>query len=158
MALTPAQVWLILGACLVGVEFFTPLPTLFVAEALGVGAIIIGLIVWFIPLPLAWQGALWLVFSSIFIWYSRRWLPKDSPILQDSSVGVTTTEIPAGEEGRVKYEGVSWRAVCADPSLSIGENVRVQVIKRQGTKLIVLPENYLQSLELLPNPDSQEEL
>ncbi len=158
MALTPAQVWLMVGACLVAVEFFIPIPTLFVAEALGVGAIIIGLIVWFLPLPLAWQGTLWLVFSSAFIWYSRRWLPKNSPILQDSSLGVTTTEIPAGGEGRVKYEGVSWRAVCADPTLSIGENVQVQVIKRQGTKLIVLPEDYLQRLELLESSDTQEEL
>ncbi len=146
----PVQVWLFVSAFLFAVEFLIPIPTFFIAEALGVGALLTALFLYinFVPLPLGGQVIIWLIFSSGFVWYSRRWLPKYSPlILKESSVGVTTTEILPGEAGRVKYDGVSWRAICEDPTLSIGENVKVQIVDKRGTTLIVLPVEYIHSTD-----------
>lgn len=141
--LSPLQQWLLISAFLLGVEFLLPIPTLFIAGALGVGGLLTALFIYFAPLPLGGQVAIWLIFSSGFIWYSRRWLPRHSPVLKETSLGITTTEILPGQTGRVKCDGVSWRAVCGDPTLSIGENVRVQIVDKKGTTLVILPEQYI---------------
>lgn len=147
MPLDVVQTWLLIGAGLFAIEFLVPLPTVFVAGALGVGAVIIALITWIATIPLTLQIILWLVISSVFVWYSRRWLPKSSYLLNESTIGVVTTEILAGHSGRVKCDGVSWRAICDDPTLSIGVNVKVQILGKNGTTLIILPEEYINRTE-----------
>jgi len=57
-------------------------------------------------------------------------------------VAETLTEIPAGKEGRVLYEGNLW-ARCDDHNLAIAPNQKVYLVRREGTTLIVLPENLL---------------
>lgn len=143
MSLDFVQIWLLIGAIFLGVEFLTPIPTVFIPGMLGFGAILTSIVVWILPIPIDIQVLIWLILSSALTWYSRRWLPRNSPGLIESSLGITTTEILAGQSGRVKYEGISWKAICDDPNLSIGANVPVQVVRKDGTTLIVLPENYV---------------
>jgi len=46
----------------------------------------------------------------------------------------------AGKEGRVLYEG-NFLARCDDHNLAIAPNQKVYLVRREGTTLIVLPEN-----------------
>jgi len=67
---------------------------------------------------LAVQVFLWLVLSTAFVLLSRRLLPPPTMTkIQDAIVAETLTEIPAGKQGRVLYEGNSWRAECEDCDL-----------------------------------------
>lgn len=136
------QIWFIVGAALILLELLVPLPTFLVAGALGLGAIAVALVALVIPfLPL--QIALWVMISAGLIWYSRRLIPRDSKHLNDAEGGVTLTEIPAGESGRVQFEGVSWKARCDDPKIAIAPQQKVYILRRQGTTLIVVPEYWL---------------
>ncbi len=155
--MSPIQLWLLFSTFLFGVEFLIPIPTLFVAGALGVGSLLTALFIYFFPIPLSGQVIIWLIFSSGFVWYSRRWLPKHSSVLKETSIGITTTEILPGQTGRVKCDGVSWRAICDDPTLSIGENVRVQIIDKKGTTLIILPEKYVDLIDFHKLQNKEEE-
>ncbi|MGQ9864949.1 MAG: NfeD family protein [Pseudanabaenaceae cyanobacterium] len=137
--MNPVQLWLVMGVALVLLELEVPIPTFFVAGALGVGALLAAVTAWVIPIP--WlQVGVWLSSSLGFALWSRRWVPKDSPQLRDAEEAIALTEIPVGGMGRVRYEGSSWRARCADPNLAIAPQQKVYVVERQGTVLVVLPE------------------
>ena len=137
-------VWLIAGAVLCGLELL--LPTAFVAFMMGISALIVALVSLVIP-NLGWQIILWLGLSISFIFLSRRFMPKakQSRSIQDAVVAETLTAIAPGKEGRVIYEGNSWRARCADHQSAIAPDQRVYVVRREGTTLIVLPEHLLHS-------------
>jgi membrane protein implicated in regulation of membrane protease activity len=136
------ELWLLIGVVLLASEFIVPVPTFLIPGALGVAAILTSPFALFLPPAL--QVIVWVIFAGVFVWFSQRWIPRNLPELTETSTGVTITEIPPGEFGRVKWEGVSWRAICDDPTLSIGENVRVQILYKKGTTLVVLPENYIE--------------
>ena len=137
-------VWLIAGAVLCLLELF--LPTAFVAFMMGISALIVALVSVLIP-QLSLQVILWLGLSTSFILLSRRFVPKakKSRSIQDAVVAETLTAIAPGKEGRVIYEGNSWRARCEDKENAIAPSEKVYVVRREGTLLIVLPENILDS-------------
>ncbi len=137
-------VWLIAGAVLCGLELL--LPTAFVAFMMGISALIVALVSLVIP-NLGWQIILWLGLSISFIFLSRRFMPKakQSRSIQDAVVAETLTAIAPGKEGRVIYEGNSWRARCEDKFNAIAPYEKVYVVRREGTLLIVIPENILDS-------------
>ncbi|MFQ3679429.1 MAG: NfeD family protein [Pseudanabaenaceae cyanobacterium] len=137
--MNPVQLWLVMGIVLVLLELEVPIPTFFVAGALGVGAILAAVTAWVLPIPWV-QVGVWLGSSAGLAVWSRRWVPKDSPQLRDAEEALTLTAIPAGGTGRVQYEGSSWRARCADPNLAIAPQQKVYVMERQGTVLVVMPE------------------
>lgn len=147
MNLTPSQVWLIIGLALCVIELLVPLPTMLIAGAMGLAAILAAAIAFLLPnvLPMALQILAWMLISGILINLSRRFIPRDSHQLQEASGGFTLTEIPAGQTGRVQHEGVSWKARCDDPQIAIAANQKVIVVRRQGTTLIVVPESWLDS-------------
>ena len=120
------------------------LPTAFVAFMMGISAFVVALVSLIFP-QLAVQVFLWLVLSTAFVLLSRRLLPPPRRItkIQDAIVAETLTEIPAGKQGRVLYEGNSWRAQCEDCELTIAPNQKVYVLRREGTTLIVMPETLL---------------
>lgn len=132
--------WIIAGAVLCGTELV--LPTAFVAFMMGISAFAVALVSLIFP-QLAIQVILWLALSTAFVLLSRRLMPSRSlhPKFQDEIAAQTLTEIPAGKEGRVLYEGNSWRARCADDTLSLIPHQKVYVVRREGTTLIVLPES-----------------
>ncbi len=144
MLITYTLVWLIAGAVLCLLELF--LPTAFVAFMMGISALIVALVSVLIP-QLSLQVILWLGLSTSFILLSRRFVPKakKSRSIQDAVVAETLTAIAPGKEGRVIYEGNSWRARCEDKENAIAPSEKVYVVRREGTLLIVLPENILDS-------------
>ncbi len=145
MFITYTLVWLIAGAVLCLLELL--LPTAFVAFMMGISAFIVALISLLIPNNLGLQIILWLGLSTSFILLSRRFVPKakKSRSIQDAVIAETLTEIAPGKEGRVIYEGNSWRARCEDRVNAIAPYEKVYVVRREGTLLIVIPENVLDS-------------
>ena len=142
MNLLPSQIWLLIGISLCIIELLVPLPTFLIAGAMGLAALLVSLVALILPIP-ALQILAWMVISAMLAVASRRFIPKDSHQLKESSEGVTLTEIPAGETGRVQYEGGSWKAKCDNPQIAIAAQQKVIILRRQGTTLIVVPENWL---------------
>ncbi|WP_089093892.1 NfeD family protein [Nodularia sp. NIES-3585] len=136
-------IWLVAGSFLCLMEFV--FPSAFVQFMMGISALIVAVLSR-LGLGNLWlQVTAWLLLSTVLIVLSRRFLQprrRESKI-QDTVLAQTLTEIPAGETGRVLYEGNSWRAQCDDEQLSVAPNQRVYVVRRQGTTLIVMPDNLL---------------
>ena len=141
--LTPAIAWLIFGSILCLMELI--LPTAFVAFMMGISAIIVSATALIIT-NTSIQMILWLIFSSLLVFGSRKYLtPKHShSLLQDAQEGKTLTEISSTKAGRVMYEGNSWRAICADENTSISPEKTVYIVSRIGNTLFVLPANILE--------------
>lgn len=137
-------IWLLAGAALCLTELF--LPSAFVAFMMGISALVVALLSQF-GLALWMQVAVWLLISSLLVVLSRRFLQprRRKSKIQDAVTAETLTEIPAGKTGRVLYEGNSWRALCDDEKLAIAVHQKVYVVRREGTTLIVMPENLLGS-------------
>jgi membrane protein implicated in regulation of membrane protease activity len=136
-------IWLLAGLVLCFWELF--LPTAFVALMMGISALVVALLSQ-IGLGILWlQIVVWLVLSTLLVVLSRRFLRQRRPKskIQDAVTAETLTEIPAGGTGRVLYEGNSWRAKCDDDKLSLASHQLVYVVRREGTTLIVMPENVL---------------
>jgi membrane protein implicated in regulation of membrane protease activity len=138
-------IWLLAGSGLCLIELFVP--TAFVAFMMGISAIVVAFLSQAILGKLWLQVVVWLLLSTVLVVLSRRFVtsPRPKAKIQDAIIAETLTEIPAGKPGRVLYEGNSWRARCDDEKLSIPPNQRVYVTRREGTTLIVMPENVLHS-------------
>ena len=142
--MTITVIWLIVGACFCLSELF--IPTAFVAFMMGLSAFIVALLS--LAVGSLWLQALcWLLLSASLIVLTRKYIspPRRKSKIRDAVLGETITEIPAGRTGRVLYEGNSWRARCDDEHAFIAPYQRVYVVRREGTTLIVMPENILHS-------------
>ncbi len=140
--LSPAMLWLLAGSVLCLLELFVP--TAFVAFLMGISALIVALVSSIAP-QFSVQVVLWLLLSTTLVFLSRRFLPHPRASKNlDAREARTLTEIPAGETGRVLYEGNSWRARCEDEVEAIAPNQKVYVVRREGTTLIVVPQNLLE--------------
>jgi membrane protein implicated in regulation of membrane protease activity len=138
-------IWLLAGAVLCLMELF--LPSAFVAFMMGISAFAVGLLSQ-VGLGSVWlQVVVWLVLSTVLVLLSRRFLQprRRRSKIQNAVMAETLTEIPAGQTGRVLYEGNSWRAQCDDDKLSVAPHQKVYVVRRQGTTLVVMPEHLLDS-------------
>jgi membrane protein implicated in regulation of membrane protease activity len=144
MLISSTLLWLLAGAVLCFMELI--LPTAFVAFMLGISAFVVALVSLIFP-QLGLQVFLWLGLSTAFVLFSRYFLPSPRRMtkIRDAIEAETLTEIAAGKAGRVIYEGNSWRARCEDHTLAIAPRQKVYVVRREGTTLIVLPENLLHS-------------
>jgi membrane protein implicated in regulation of membrane protease activity len=140
---SPSLPWFICGILLIILELLVPLPTMLVAAAIGLAALIISGMLWLTYIPMPLQFLIWSLTSTFFVWYSRRFVPKGNWKIKDADEGVTLTEILPGESGRVKYEGNSWKARCEDLKISIPASETVYVLRKQGTTLIVVPKTWL---------------
>ena len=135
--------WLLAGAALCLMELF--LPTAFIIFTMGLSAFVVAAVSLFLPV-VSLQLALWMLLSVAFIFFLRRFVPKGTAAtLADAKEAETLTEIPAGEAGRVLFEGNSWRAKCADETLAIPAKQKAIVIGREGNTLFVMPEKLLRS-------------
>lgn len=142
LPINPALFWLILGTALCLMELL--IPTAFVESTLGISAFIVALLSPLVP-QFSLQVGLWMVFSLIFIFSLRYFVPKRTPyILADATEARTLTVIPPGEVGRVLYEGNSWQARCEDETVAIEPNKTVVVLRRRGNTLFVMPETTIQ--------------
>ncbi|MGL9734130.1 MAG: NfeD family protein [Symbiopectobacterium sp.] len=125
-------VWLSLGSLLLAAEMLEGSGYLLWS---GVSAVIIGLLTWVLPLPWAWQGALFAVLTIIIAllwWYwlrSRSRRIADATLLNQRSrqlIGVRATITEAVEDGigRAKIGDSTWR-IKANETLTIGTTVEV---------------------------------
>ncbi len=139
----PMVFWLIVGSLLCLLEF--AVPTAFTAFMMGISALLVALIARMLPSQIALQVVIWLGLSVAFVVLTHRLMPKRKPSsISDAAEAETITEILPEQPGRVLYEGGSWRAVCGDTS-AIAPGQKVYVVGRQGTTLIVVPKNLLDS-------------
>jgi membrane protein implicated in regulation of membrane protease activity len=138
-------IWLLAGAVLCLTELF--LPSAFVSFLMGISALVVGLLSGVGLVGLWLQVLVWLLLSTLLVLGSRRFMQplRRRSKIQDATIAETITEIPPGKTGRVVYEGNSWQARCDDEKLSIAPDQRVYVVRREGTTLIVMPENLLNS-------------
>jgi membrane protein implicated in regulation of membrane protease activity len=138
MPISFTWLWLVAGAVLCLIELF--LPTAFVTFMMGISAIVVALVSLIFP-QLSLQVVIWLALSTALVLLSRRFVPPPhrKSKIKDAIVAETLTEIAAGNEGN------SWRARCEDEKLSLAPQQKVYVVRREGTTLIVVPENLLHS-------------
>jgi membrane protein implicated in regulation of membrane protease activity len=138
-------IWLLAGSVLCLIELF--LPSAFVAFMMGISAFIVALLSRVVLGSLWLQVLAWLLLSTLLVLGSRRFVQprRRNTKIQNAITAETLTEIPAGKPGRVIYEGNSWQARCDDDKLSIAPHQRVYIVRREGTTLIVMPENLLHS-------------
>ena len=142
MPMNLAIFWILLGVALCVMELMVP--TAFLESALGVSAVVVGLLTMVLPLAFSWQVAVWMALSLLVFWALRRFAPRrQPPALMDSTEARTITSIPPGRSGRVIYEGNSWPACCSDREAAIATNQSVIVVGRLGNTLIVMPETAL---------------
>ncbi|NES99037.1 MAG: NfeD family protein [Sphaerospermopsis sp. SIO1G2] len=137
--------WLVVGIILCLMELL--LPTAFVEFMMGVSAFVVALLS-FLGLSKVWlQVVVWLLLSTFLVIFARRFLqpPARRSKLTDAVTAETLTEILPGKAGRVLYEGNSWRARCDDDKITLAPGQMVYVVSREGTTLIVMPENILHS-------------
>ncbi|MEM6447496.1 MAG: NfeD family protein [Cyanobacteria bacterium J06642_2] len=132
--------WFLLGIGLIVAEFF--LPGL-VAGAIGLAALVAAGLAFIAP-PIV-QMLAWVVLSGTFVWWGRRLVPKTASILEESREARSQSAIPAGEKGRVFYEGSIWNAKCSVEGLDIPANRELYVVERRGNTLLVLPTHLLQN-------------
>lgn len=142
--LNPPMLWLLAGSILCLLELFVP--TAFVAFMMGLGAFGVAMVAWLLPTAFPLQVILWLFLSTALVFLSRRFLPPPTASKSlDAKEAQTLTEIPAGQTGRVLYEGNSWRARCEDEMEAIAPHQKVYVVRRDGNTLIVIPRHLLHS-------------
>lgn len=137
--------WMIAGSVLCLIEVFVPVA--FVAVMMGLSAIATALLALLVP-NFALQAVFWLGLSVVLIGVSRRFVHRSSTTsaLQDASEGEMLSALPAGQSGRVLYEGNSWRAECPDPQQAIAANEKVYIVGRRGNTLLVYPHGSLQNI------------
>jgi membrane protein implicated in regulation of membrane protease activity len=142
----PHVFWIVIGAGLCLIELFA-FPTSFILFVMGVSAILVGVFSTIVPglYPnIHLQIVLWIIFSAVNVYLSQRLMPRGKYTnIAGATEAKTLTEIPAGDCGRVIYEGNSWRARCGNENLVIPADTKVIVIDRDGTTLIVMPQNLL---------------
>jgi membrane protein implicated in regulation of membrane protease activity len=112
---------------------------------MGTSALMVGLLS-YLGIGNLWiQVAAWLLLSTTLTILSRRFLQprRRKSLIQDAAIGETLTEILPGQVGRVLYEGNSWRAKCDDHKITLPSQQTVYVVRREGTTLIVMPDNFL---------------
>jgi len=139
--------WIVLGIALMAMEILLPS---FVALWFGAAAVIVGVLLLFIPsLSVALQVVLWVIFSIIFTWL---WFRIMQPLAIDKTKAGLSREAIVGEIGQVLSAPTTerrgtlrfsvpilgadeWPFICSDEVAS-GDRVRVSDIS--GNDLIVI--------------------
>jgi inner membrane protein len=129
-ALSPHWFWLSLGLILGAAEII--LPGFFLIWLAG-AAIVTGVLVWVLPIPIAGQVGLFAVLAIVMVYAAKSWMVRNpgapgDPLLNHRAerlVGETVTVVEAldGGRGRVKVGDSVWMAKGADAP--IGARLRV---------------------------------
>ena len=138
--------WLVVGMVLIVLEIFLPS---FTALWFGLGALIVGALLWFTPgVPLVWQLLVWLLASTVFTWAWFRFFKRLAPdrtkagLSREAILGETAQVISAPHEekrGVLRFAtpnlgAEDWEFICQQP-VSVGDRVVVQDVS--GNTLIV---------------------
>lgn len=131
--LTPRYLWLLAGFGLLFMELLTPGLIIFF---FGMGALLVGILCFFVSIPLPLQLLLFVVSSVCFLLALRKWAKRvfmgretersgrdlNSPFAGSEAVVIAGAQ--PGRPGRVELNGTEWRAV-AETELKEGQIVRV---------------------------------
>ncbi|MFM7275157.1 MAG: NfeD family protein [Gammaproteobacteria bacterium] len=138
--------WFAIGMVLIVFEIFIPS---FTALWFGLGALIVGALLWFTPgVPLVWQLMVWLIASTLFTWAWFRFFKRLAPdrtkagLAREAILGETAQVISAPHEEKrgvlrfatPKLGAEEWEFICQQP-VSVGDRVVVQDVS--GNTLIV---------------------
>ena len=136
--------WLLFGLLLIGGEFLIPG---FVIFFFGVGALLVAGITFLFPglaSNFIAQGIIWLLSSVSSLGILRRFFSKTFKGKQIMATGedeyidkkvMVLEDISKNKEGRVKFEGTSWKAIAYNEEIKKGEIA--QIIKKDNLTLIV---------------------
>lgn len=131
--------WSVVGLALIATELF--LPGL-VAGSMGLAALITAGLAG-LGVPAALQLVVWGSLSATFTALSRRLVPKGSTQMEEPREARSLAAIPAGQLGRVSYQGSTWNAKSSIPELEIPADQDLYVVERQGNTLLVMPAKML---------------
>lgn len=138
--------WLAFGMLLMMFEIALPS---FTVLWFGLGAVLVGCILWFVPgLELNWQVFIWAVSSAAFTWFWFRWF---KPRAVDKTMAGLSREAIVGEighvisvpqdhrRGRLRFSlpilgAEEWDIIC-EQSIKLGD--RVVVTDVSGNALVV---------------------
>lgn len=136
--------WLLFGLLLIGAEFLIPG---FVIFFFGVGALLVAgitLLLPFLTSNFIAQGIIWLVSSISSLGFLRKFFSKtfkgkqieagDEDEFIDKKV-LVLEDIIKNKEGRVKFQGTSWKAIAYNEEIKKGD--MAQIIKKKNLTLIV---------------------
>lgn len=143
MLTDPAFVWGVIGVALIASEMLIPG---FVVFFLGAGALLTSLLSALVPglgEAFALQGLIWAASSGLSLAFLRRrfsrvFRGKYVKGEKDADLGASATvteEISPDTEGRVRYQGTTWRAVSYTEHFKPGDTV--QIIKEENLTMVV---------------------
>ncbi|WP_312950008.1 NfeD family protein [Superficieibacter sp.] len=143
----PHVFWLSLGGLLLAAEMLGGNGYLLWS---GVAAVIVGLVVWVLPLGWEWQGLMFALLTLLAAWLWWRWLaqrvreqkPADSQLNQRGNqlIGrrfTLETTLVSGR-GHMRVGDSSWM-VSADEDLAAGTSVEVIAVEGITLKIRALP-------------------
>ena len=141
--------WVLLGMGLMILEMFLPS---FIALWFGLGAIVVGLIVWLFPqMDVSWAVFIWVLASGSFV---LLWFKVFKPSMVDKTKAGVSREAAMGEQGRVvkpPYDGGrgvvrfslpilgedEWQFICKDSETVIAAGDKVVIKDFSGNALVV---------------------
>jgi len=137
-------IWVIIGIICMIVEIITPG---FLFFSIGVGAITTGLSARIFSLPV--QLIIFSISTTISFLLMKRFagflLKKNENVesnvyaLTEKS-GIVTKIIMPNKKGYVKIDGEEWSAIASDHAETISEGIVVKILKIEGNKVIVSPQ------------------
>lgn len=149
--LHPAIIWVVVGVILGSSELLLPktVPKAFqfMPLIMGICAFIVAFLLWrsnvFYHIPSNLQIIYWMSLSgACTLWIRPLFNQKKTASLFETTEAITLTEIPAGEMGRVRFEGNSWSAYSENSHQAIPPQTKVYVLRREGNTLIVVPNHF----------------
>ncbi|MFT6190575.1 MAG: hypothetical protein ACJAZ6_002415 [Oleispira sp.] len=142
--ISPAVFYLGLAVILIGAELLILQLSVFWFLFFGVGALIVAIVGWVIPLSWLASTGLFLVISLLLALLLfpalRKWQAKPSPIAGNDAIGqqVKVIEtISPNNSGKVLWSGSDWNAELADGEQEILAGELAVIIKLVGIRLLV---------------------
>jgi membrane protein implicated in regulation of membrane protease activity len=142
--ITPAAFYLILAVVLLGAELLILQLSVFWFLFFGIGALIVAIVGWFIPLSWLASTGLFLISSLLiavlFFPALRKWQAKPSPIAGNDAIGQQVKVIETishDSNGKVLWSGSDWNAQLADGEQEILAGEEAVIVKLEGIRLFV---------------------
>jgi len=142
--ISPAVFYLVLAVVLIGAELLIMQLSVFWFLFFGLGALVVAIVAWFIPMS-------WLVSTSLFLVSSivisvalyppiRKWQSKPGPIAGNDAIGQRVKvlqTISQSTDGKVLWSGSEWTAQLADNESEILTGDSAVIVKLEGIRLFV---------------------
>lgn len=143
----PQYVWIIVGLAIMSMELFLPG---FILLFFGLGAVLTGLLMIFVPLGVNVQLVLFAVLSIGSLISFRRYAqgyftgrvsnanPSGAPLEMHTGETAIVTEdiVPNSPRGKVEFHGTAWNA---DSEVEIKKGAKVTIVERHDLTLKVKP-------------------